>query len=52
MARQIFFAQWSCFCRAAEDELRRMREEKNKISKAIGAKKKADKKADISAESA
>ena len=43
---------FACFCRTAEDELRRMREEKNKISKAVGAKKKADKKADISAEQA
>ena len=41
---------FACFCRTAEDETRRAKEEKNKISKAVGAKKKADKKADISAE--
>ena len=43
---------FACFCRTAEDETRRAKEEKNKISKAVGAKKKADKKADISAEQA
>ena len=57
MARQFFLSSsmiklmvFACFCRTAEDETRRAKEEKNKISKAVGAKKKADKKADISAE--